>query len=63
MSIVAWAAGIAGTIAFTTGLDPDDSVDQAGTSVRGRAQAKASVVDVAPITPLKISKDESESRA
>jgi len=51
VGIVAWAAGVASTVTFTTWLDPDDSIDQAGASARRWARAETSVVDVAPITP------------
>lgn len=52
MVVIARAAGVASTIAFTTRLDPDNSIDQAGSGVRRGPGAEACVVDVAPIAPL-----------
>lgn len=51
MGVVANAAGVAGTVTFTSRFNPDDRIDQARAGVRGRARAEAGVVDIAPITP------------
>lgn len=49
--IVALGSCVAGTITLTTGLDPDERVNQARASVGRRANAKAGALDVAPVTP------------
>jgi hypothetical protein len=43
---------VRGTVALTTGLDPDDGVDERVTSVGRRASTEAGTLDVAPVTPL-----------
>jgi len=42
---------VAGAVAFTSGLGPDDGVDDRDSSVGRRARSEASALDVAPVTP------------
>lgn len=51
MVVVPRGARVAGSIALTTWLDPDESVLQFESSARGGTGAKASADGVAPITP------------
>ena len=44
-------AGVAGTISFTSGLDPDDSINVRGRSGGGRPWSESSSLDVAPVSP------------
>lgn len=51
VSIVTSGAGVAGAIALSTRLDPDDGVDERVAGVGGRAHAKARVLHIAPVAP------------
>lgn len=51
MRIVARSARIARSIALSTRLDPDNSVDQRIASICRRTRAKPSAFDIAPIAP------------
>jgi hypothetical protein len=50
--IVTVGSGIAGTIRFTTGLDPDESINVGVASAASRTDTETGTLDVAPITPL-----------
>ena len=50
--VVALGASVAGTIGFTTGLDPDEGISLRVTSLTGWADTETGAVDVAPVTPL-----------
>ena len=53
MGVVSGGRGVGGTVTLSTGLDPNNGVEQGGRkATRGGASAESSVVDVAPITPL-----------
>ena len=52
VGVVAGGTGVAGAITFTSRLDPDNRIDQAGTSVCCGAGTEAGLVNIAPITPL-----------
>jgi hypothetical protein len=52
VSIISRSRAVTGTVRLSSGLDPDDGVDVAGTG-RGRgASTEAGAVNVAPVTPL-----------
>lgn len=55
VSIVASGARVAGAIALSARLDPDNSVDKRIAGVGRRQAAKASALDVAPVSPLLLS--------
>jgi hypothetical protein len=50
--VVANGRGIRSTIAFTSGLDPNDSIDVRVTGGGGGADTETGSLDVAPVTPL-----------
>jgi len=50
--VITVSAGVADTIGFSTGLDPDEGIDERIACGRGRSDTEASTVDVAPVTPL-----------
>jgi hypothetical protein len=52
VGIVSSARGVGGTIALTSGLDPDDGIDVRVVGVGRWADTEAGTLDVAPITPL-----------
>lgn len=52
MGVIARRGGVGGTVTLTSGLDPDDGVDEAGASVGGRAGTETSALDIAPVAPL-----------
>jgi len=52
--IITSGRGVAGTIAFTTGLDPDKGISELGSSVGGGAGAEAGANGVAPVAPLNL---------
>lgn len=52
VGVVARRRGVGSTVALASGLDPDDGVNEAGSSVGGGASSEASTLDVAPVTPL-----------
>lgn len=49
--IVSRRTGVRGTITLTTGLDPDERVDESVTGVGGRTNTEASADNIAPVTP------------
>ena len=52
MGIVADSARVAGTVTLSTGLDPDDGINERVTGVCGRQATETSALDVAPVAPL-----------
>lgn len=50
--VVAGSAAVRGTIGLTTGLDPDERVDEGATSAGRGANTETGTLDVAPVTPL-----------
>jgi hypothetical protein len=50
--VVAGSRGITRTVRLTTGLNPDERVDERRAGVGGRADTETGAVDVAPVTPL-----------
>lgn len=50
--VVAGRRAVRGTIGLATRLDPDESIDEGVASAAGRADTKASALDVAPVAPL-----------
>lgn len=52
MSVVARRRRVRCAIAFSSRLDPDDSVDERRAGVGGRTSTEAGVLDVTPVTPL-----------
>jgi hypothetical protein len=50
--IVASSARVASTIALSTRLNPNDSINKRIASVGGRQATKPSALDVAPVAPL-----------
>jgi len=49
--VVADSGGVGGTVALSSGLDPDDGVDVRAEGVGPWAQTEASTFDVAPVAP------------
>lgn len=43
---------VAGTVAFTSGLNPHDGVDGGESGIEGWVGSEAGVFDVAPVAPL-----------
>jgi hypothetical protein len=52
--VVAGSGGVAGAVALTTGLDPDEGVEQVVAGFGRGAPAEAGADGVAPVTPLKL---------
>lgn len=50
--VVAISRLIASSVTLTTGLNPDESINELITGVGGRADTESSVNDVAPVTLL-----------
>lgn len=50
--VVARSRGVAGAVGFTSGLSPDEGVDEIGTSAGRGADTEAGTLDVAPVTPF-----------
>ena len=50
--VIARRGGVRGTVALSSGLDPDDGVNVRRAGACGRADTEASTLDVAPVTPL-----------
>jgi hypothetical protein len=50
--VVAGSRAVRRTVRLTTGLDPDERVDERGASVGGGSDTETGAVDVAPVTPL-----------
>lgn len=53
MGVVADSGGVGGTIALSSGLDPNNSINQGVAGGGSGAGAEACADDVAPITPLR----------
>ena len=52
MVVVSGRRSVGGTVTFTSGLDPDDGVNEAGDGAGGGASSETGTLDVAPVTPL-----------
>lgn len=52
MVIVSSSGGVAGAVAFTTGLDPDKGIEELVARVGRGSKTEASALGVAPVTPL-----------
>lgn len=50
VEIVALGRGVTGSVRLSTGLNPDESVDEIITSVGGGADTESSALEVAPVT-------------
>jgi hypothetical protein len=49
--VITVSRAVAGTVALTTGLDPDEGISQAVASAASGADTETGTVDVAPVTP------------
>ena len=52
MRIIALRRGIGGAVALTTGLNPDESVDELIARLGGWTHTESGVLHVAPVAPL-----------
>lgn len=50
--VVAGGAGVAGTVRFTSRLDPDEGVSEVRVDISSGTRTEAGIDDVAPVTPL-----------
>lgn len=53
VAVVSNSRGVGGTVALSTGLDPDDGVEEGRWETRGGwSETESGLVNVAPVTPL-----------
>jgi len=52
VGVISDSRSVGSTVTFTSGLDPNDGIDETGASVGSGTSSEASVDDVAPVTPL-----------
>lgn len=50
--VVAWRGAVRRAVTLSSGLDPNDRIDERRAGVCRRADTEASALDVAPVTPL-----------
>lgn len=51
MGVVSGRAGVTSSITFTSGLDPNNRINQGGAGVCSGASSESGTLDVAPVTP------------